>query len=181
MDETKPYMKEWELIKSAAASLDDPRPSRHEYFMGMARKASELATCPRAHVGAVLVRGKRIIATGYNGVAPELPHCTEVGCDLEHGHDVGVIHAEENIIIQCAAEGISSKDAVCYCTMQPCVRCATRLYAAGVKAVYWEDSYATMGELDAARLSKLIRRGFVIKSMETLREEHPRQFSQQGR
>ena len=141
------------------------RQLRYLYFMRMARAASTLATCDRAHVGAVLVRGKRIVATGYNGAGPGLAHCDDVGHDLVHGHCVRTIHAEENLLIQCAEEGVSSRGCVCYCTLFPCVRCAMRLHAAGVTIIFWEKRYASMAKADYARIEALERAGLRIISI----------------
>ena len=110
------------------------------------------ATCPRRQVGAVLVRDKRIITTGYNGSPSGMPHCTEVGCRLHEGHCIRAIHAEQNAIVQAALYGVSTRGATCYVTAAPCVTCANLLVAAGiVRVVYGEvhESPRRTGALEA--------------------------------
>lgn len=124
------------------------RPSWDEYFMTMARDfVSKRATCLRRKVGAVLVRDKRILTTGYNGSPPGMPHCTEVGCQMVDGHCVRCIHAEQNAIVQAALHGISTKGATCYISAAPCIHCAKLLVAAGVvRVVFGEDYTDDLGE-----------------------------------
>lgn len=118
------------------------RPSWDHYFMIMARDFILLrATCQRRKVGAVLVRDKRILTTGYNGSPPGMPHCTDVGCLMIDGHCVRCIHAEQNAIIQAALHGISTKGATCYVSAAPCVHCAKLLVAAGVVRVVYGEEY----------------------------------------
>lgn len=117
------------------------RPSWDEYFMAMAHHAALRATCPRANVGVVLVKDKRIISTGYNGSPAGLPHCTEVGCLMIDGHCQRAIHAEQNAIIQAALHGISTAGAVCYCTHYPCSTCAKLLINAGISRVVYHHHY----------------------------------------
>lgn len=97
----------------------DRRPNRGEYFMSLADTVSQRATCDRAHVGCVLVKGDCVVSTGYNGAPPELPHCDDVGHDMEAGHCVRVNHAEENAIIQAAKYGIGTEGCTAYCTVRP--------------------------------------------------------------
>src|SRR2546425_9437602 len=93
----------------AAAAAARPAPGRvgwHEYFMNIAKQAATRSTCDRKHVGAVIVRDKTILSTGYNGSIRGMPHCDEAGHDMESGHCVGTIHAEANAIIQAAKNGV---------------------------------------------------------------------------
>lgn len=124
------------------------RPSWDEYFMMMARDVvAKRATCTRRQVGAVLVRDKRIITTGYNGSPPGMPHCTDVGCRMHEGHCIRTIHAEQNAIVQAALHGVSTQGATCYVTATPCVTCAKLLVAAGiVRVVYGEKYTNTLGD-----------------------------------
>lgn len=124
------------------------RPSWDEYFMTMARDfITQRSTCERRKVGAVLVRDKRILTTGYNGSPPGMPHCTEVGCLMVDGHCVRAIHGEQNALIQAALHGISTKGATLYVSAAPCVHCAKLLVAAGVVRVVYGDEYTdTLGE-----------------------------------
>ena len=107
------------------------------------------STCLRRHVGAILVKEKRILATGYNGAPAGLKHCEEVGClrqdtSIPSGqrHELcRGLHAEQNAIIQAAYHGISIAESTLYCTNKPCVICSKMIINAGVKAVIYEDGY----------------------------------------
>ncbi len=126
------------------------RPSWDEYFLEMARVIAKRSTCLRRHVGALLVREKRILASGYNGAPSGLPHCDEVGCRrAELGIPSGqraelcrALHAEQNAIIQAALHGVTTRGAVLYCTTQPCATCAKMLINAGIVRVVYEGEYA---------------------------------------
>lgn len=120
------------------------RPGWDEYFLKMARLAATRATCPRRRVGAVLVREHRVLATGYNGAVKGAPHCDDVGCLLvtRDGRQSceRTVHAELNAILQCAANGVSSRGSTMYCTDFPCVNCAKAMVQAGVvRVVYLAD------------------------------------------
>lgn len=117
------------------------RPSWDEYFVELAQVVAKRSTCNRRSVGAVLVRDKRILTTGYNGSPPGLPHCTDVGCLMVDGHCVRAIHAEQNAIIQAALHGIDLRGSTCYVTASPCVHCAKMLIAAGVERIVYLDEY----------------------------------------
>lgn len=117
------------------------RPSWDEYFMELAQVVAKRSTCNRRSVGAVLVREKRILTTGYNGSPPKLPHCHDVGCLMVEGHCVRAIHAEQNAIIQAALHGIDLSGSTCYVTSSPCVHCSKMLIAAGVKRIVYLDAY----------------------------------------
>lgn len=125
------------------------RPSWDEYFMAIADHVADRATCVRRSVGAVLVKDKRILATGYNGVPTGLAHCDEVGCIREQrGIPSGTqhelcrgIHAEQNMVIQAARHGIAIDGATAYCTHQPCVLCAKILINSGVVAIVYREPY----------------------------------------
>lgn len=125
------------------------RPSWDEYFMAITDHVAQRATCTRRHIGAVLVKDKRILATGYNGVPAGLAHCEAVGCLREQrGIPSGTqhelcrgIHAEQNAVIQAARHGIAIDGATCYCTHQPCVLCAKILINAGVKEIVYREPY----------------------------------------
>ncbi len=117
------------------------RPSWDDYFLDMARLVATRATCPRRRVGAVLVRDRRVIATGYNGAVRGAPHCDEVGCLLVDGHCRRATHAELNALLYCAAYGVSSAGATLYCTDFPCVDCAKALVQAQVRHVVYLADY----------------------------------------
>jgi dCMP deaminase len=126
-----------------------PRPSWDEYFMSIAEQVSGRSTCLRRATGAVLVKDKRILATGYNGVPKGLAHCEEVGCLREqrnipsgsHHELCRGIHAEQNAVIQAAKHGIAMDGATAYCTHQPCSLCAKILLNAGVVDIVYRDPY----------------------------------------
>ena len=125
------------------------RPSYDEYFMEMAHLVAKRSTCLRRNVGAILVKDKHILSTGYNGAPKGLEHCSEVGClRKELGIPSGErheicrgLHAEQNAIIQAAVFGISIKNSVLYCTNTPCVVCAKMLINAGVKEIVYSGEY----------------------------------------
>ncbi|RUM88722.1 MAG: cytidine deaminase [Thermovibrio sp.] len=126
-----------------------PRPSWDEYFMSIAEMVSTRSTCLRRKVGAVLVKDKRIISTGYNGPPTGLKHPDEVGCLREklgipsgERHELcRGLHAEQNAIIQAALHGVSTKDSVLYCTHCPCSLCVKMLINAGVSKVIYREGY----------------------------------------
>jgi len=117
------------------------RPGWDEYFMQIARTVATRATCPRASVGAVLVRDHRILTTGYNGAPRGVAHCTEVGCTVVNEHCMRATHAEANAVVQGALHGVSLEGATAYCTHQPCVNCSKLLISAGVLKIIYEQSY----------------------------------------
>ena len=125
------------------------RPSWDEYFMAIAEQVSGRSTCIRRHTGAVLVKDKRILSTGYNGVPSGLAHCDVVGClrdqrNIPSGtqHELcRGIHAEQNAVVQAARHGIAIDGATVYCTHQPCVLCAKILLNAGVVDIVYLDAY----------------------------------------
>lgn len=116
------------------------RPSWDEYFMQLADLASTRATCQRLKVGAVLVKDKRIISTGYCGAPRKTPDCFEAGCLMRDGHCVRTVHAELNAVLQAAYNGTSTAGSTIYSNMLPCYLCAKELINAGViKMVYRYD------------------------------------------
>jgi len=135
------------------------RPSIDEYFMEIARVVAKRSTCLRNKVGALLVRNKRILSTGYNGAPRGLEHCLDVGClreerSIKSGtrHEIcRAVHAEQNAIIQCALHGVSTEGATLYCTHQPCILCAKMLINAGVRKVVFEQAYPDEEAMDYFR------------------------------
>ncbi len=117
------------------------RPGWDEYFMEIARTVATRATCPRASVGAVLTRNKRILTTGYNGAPRGVAHCTEAGCIMVDGHCLRATHAEANAIVQGALHGVSLEGATAYCTHQPCSGCSKLLISAGVVRIVYGGAY----------------------------------------
>ena len=117
------------------------RPSWDEYFMSIAFEVAKRSTCPRAQVGAIVVRDKRILTTGYNGAPSGLPHCAEAGCLMVGGHCARTLHAEQNAIIQAALHGVSVAGGTIYITHQPCLICAKMIINAGMKRVIYGGEY----------------------------------------
>ena len=117
------------------------RPSWDEYFLNIAREVAHRSTCERAHVGAVIVKNKRILTTGYNGSPRGLAHCTEVGCLMDNGHCIRTLHAEQNAIIQAALHGVSTDGSSIYVTHQPCFLCAKTIINAGIVRIVYDNKY----------------------------------------
>jgi len=117
------------------------RPTWNEYFLNIAREVAQRSTCERAKVGAVIVKDKRILTTGYNGSPRELAHCTEVGCLMDNGHCVRTLHAEQNAIIQAALHGVITEGAIIYVTHQPCFNCAKTIINAGISEIVYDREY----------------------------------------
>jgi dCMP deaminase len=118
------------------------RPSWDEYFMNIARAVASRSTCARRSVGSIVVKEKRILATGYNGAPAGLRHCDHTGGgDMRDGHCARSTHAEQNAIVQAAKYGTPIDGATVYCTDQPCLTCAKLLVNAGVKRVVFEGEY----------------------------------------
>ncbi len=129
--------------------MRSPRPDLDQYFLNIASVVAARATCDRAHIGAVLVKDKYIISTGYNGAPHGLAHCDEVGHQMENDHCVRTTHAEQNAIIQAAVHGSSTRGAILYCTHSPCKICAKIILNAHIGRVvvaelYREDSVIAM-------------------------------------
>jgi dCMP deaminase len=126
------------------------RLSWDQYFLTITRQVAERSTCPRAKVGAVIVRDKNILATGYNGAPAGLPHCTDVGCLVYHSRTptgeieencYRTIHAEINAIAQAAKNGVSIRGADIYVTHTPCIHCLKVLINTGIKRIFYEKEY----------------------------------------
>ncbi|MDD5110631.1 MAG: dCMP deaminase family protein [Patescibacteria group bacterium] len=128
------------------------RPSWDDYFMAIAKLVATRSTCDRLHAGAVLVKDKRIISTGYNGSPPGLPHCDDVGHLLEEGHCVRTVHAEHNAILQAAAQGATStRGSTIYLNYSPCIHCCKYLLAAGIVRVVVGKIYRNSQAVDYLR------------------------------
>lgn len=135
------------------------RPSWDEYFMEIAHVVKKRSTCLRRQVGAVIVKERQILSTGYNGAPRGLLHCIDIGCQREklgipsgERHELcRATHAEQNAIVQAAYSGISIKDATVYCTTMPCVLCSKMIINAGIKRVVFEGSYPDGMSLDILR------------------------------
>lgn len=117
------------------------RASWDEYFMAIARQVATRSTCERKHVGAVIVREKMILATGYNGSVRGLPHCDDEGHLMEDGHCVRTIHAEANAIVQAARNGVRVEGAHIYVTASPCFNCFKLIANAGLGRIVFGEFY----------------------------------------
>ncbi len=125
------------------------RPSWDEYFLEVARLVSRRSTCLRRSVGAVLVKEKKILATGYNGAPSGIKHCSDIGCIREklkipsgQRHELCQgLHAEQNVLLQAALYGTSTRKSVLYITNQPCAICAKMLINAGIKEIVISGAY----------------------------------------
>src|SRR3989338_7364018 len=152
------------MKKSAAGSrAPAARPTWDEYFLEIADLVSRRSTCLRRRVGAVLVKDKRILATGYNGVPSKIRHCSEAGCLRERlkipsgeRHELcRGLHAEQNAFLQAALHGTSLKDAILYSTIQPCIICAKMIINAGIKEVVIKGDYPDKMAKDFLREAKV--------------------------
>lgn len=126
------------------------RPSWTTYFMDITELVAKRSTCTRRAVGAVLVKDKQVLATGYNGAPSGVTHCSDTGCLREQmnipsgeRHELcRGVHAEQNAIVQAALYGVSIKDSTLFCTNLPCSICAKMLINAGIKKIYYKSGYA---------------------------------------
>ena len=134
-----------------------------EYFLDVAKLVSKRATCLRRSVGSVLVKDKRILATGYNGAPAGLKHCFDIGCIRQklkipsgERHELcRALHAEQNALIQASLYGISVKGSSLYSTCTPCVICAKMLINAGIKEIFVSDGYPDKMALDFLKEAKI--------------------------
>ncbi len=150
------------------------RPSWDEYFMRLAYLVSTRATCTRRKVGAVIVKDKRVLATGYNGPPKGLAHCDVTGCVRE---DLNIpsgerhelcrgLHAEQNAIIQAAVHGVSIRNSIIYVTNHPCVVCAKMIINAEMKEIVYSEGYPD----DLAKLI-LLESGIKVRQFQLSEEE----------
>ena len=125
------------------------RPSWDKYFMEITELVSKRSTCLRRKVGAIIVKDKRILTTGYNGAPRGLPHCLEIGCLREEKKIASGerqelcrgLHAEQNAIVQAALYGISIQGSILYCTNQPCITCAKMIINSGITKIIYKEEY----------------------------------------
>jgi dCMP deaminase len=118
-----------------------PRVDWHRYFMNIAQQVATRSTCDRKHVGAVIVRDRTILSTGYNGSIRGMPHCDDVGHELENGHCVATVHAEANALIQAAKNGVQVDGAEMYTTASPCWSCFKLIANVGIRRIYYGEFY----------------------------------------
>lgn len=118
------------------------RPDWDQFYLKLAQEYSKRATCPRASVGCVIVNeDRRLIAAGYNGSPPGLPHCDDVGCDIIDNHCKRVLHAESNALLYAAKKGVSVEGATAYLTITPCYDCFKLLVSAGIRRIVYAATY----------------------------------------
>jgi len=131
------------------------RVSWEKYFMNIAIEVATRSTCDRKNVGAVIVREKTILSTGYNGSIKGLPHCDEVGCEMIDGHCVRTTHAEANAIVQAAKNGVRIDSAEIFVTASPCYNCFKLIANAGIKKIYYNEFYRDERILEHAKKAKI--------------------------
>lgn len=143
--------------------MSKKRPSWDEYFMQMAQVVASRSTCLRRQVGAVIVKDKQILSTGYNGSPTGLSHCAEKGClreklGIPSGERTEIcraVHAEQNALVQAAKHGVAIEGADIYTTVQPCVLCTKLLINAGIKRVFYQIPYPDQLALEMAAEAEL--------------------------
>ncbi|MFH0876649.1 MAG: cytidine/deoxycytidylate deaminase family protein [Candidatus Omnitrophota bacterium] len=141
----------------------DVRPDWDQYFLGIARLVAERSTCLRRKVGALVVKDRRILATGYNGTPSGIRHCSDVGCLREklkvpsgQRHELcRGLHAEQNVLLQASLHGVSLKGSALYVTNQPCIICAKMIINAGIKEVVVSDHYPDAMALQFLKEAKI--------------------------
>jgi dCMP deaminase len=126
-----------------------------DYFMDIAKQVSTRATCDRKHVGAVIVRDRTILSTGYNSAIRGLPHCDDVGHLMEDNHCVRIVHAEANAIIQAAKNGVNIDGGSIYTLASPCWPCFKLIANAGINKVVYREFYRDERIFEAAALAKI--------------------------
>ena len=151
--------------------FEEQRPTWDEYFLMLAKLAATRSTCLAFPVGAVIVKNKQVVATGYNGSPAGSAHCTDQGycypglssCDASKTLPSRAVHAEANAIAQAAKHGISTDGASIYVTLEPCLSCLKLIISAGIQAVFYETPF-NKGE------NALVRDSFVQEGLVTLKE-----------
>ncbi len=152
-------------------TFDRYRPSWDEYFLMLAKLAATRSTCLAFPVGAVIVKNKQLLATGYNGPPAKSAHCLDLGycyigldsCDASKAMPSRAIHAEANAIAQAAKNGIETDGANIYVTLEPCLSCLKLIISAGIREVFYE---APSTHIENARVRDI----FVAESLITLKQ-----------
>jgi dCMP deaminase len=134
----------------------EKRASWDEYFMNIAIQAATRSTCDRKHVGAVIVKDKTILSTGYNGSIRGLPHCDDVGHMMENGHCIATVHAEANAIIQAAKNGTAIDGADIYVTASPCWNCFKLIANSGIRRICYLEFYRDERILATAEQANIV-------------------------
>ncbi len=131
--------------------MAEERVSWEMYFMNIAKEVGTRSTCNRKHIGAVIVRGKTILATGYNGSIRGLAHCDEAGHEMDNTHCVRTIHAEANAIVQSARHGVRIGDSDIYITASPGYDCFKMIANVGIRKIYFGEFYRDERILEHAK------------------------------
>ncbi len=121
--------------------MSDKRVTWNEYFMNIAEQVATRSTCSRKNVGAVVVRDRTILSTGYNGSLRGAPHCDEAGHDMENDHCVRTVHAEANAVAQAAKHGVRIDEAEIYVTASPCLTCFKLIANSGIRKIFFKEFY----------------------------------------
>ncbi len=137
--------------------------------MNLAVQAATRSTCPRKHVGAVIVRDKTVLSTGYNGSIRGAPHCDDVGCLMEGGHCIRTVHAEANALVQAAGHGVRVAESEIYVTATPCFNCFKLIINANITTIYYGELYRSERVLEFAKELgvNLVRLGLSDQETET--------------
>tara|TARA_B100001250_G_C19200223_1_gene529050 strand:+ start:48 stop:476 length:429 start_codon:yes stop_codon:yes gene_type:complete len=133
--------------------MKNKRISWEKYFINIAHEVATRSTCDRKNVGAVIVRDKTILSTGYNGSIKGLPHCDEIGHEMINNHCVRTTHAEANAIVQAAKNGVKIKDSEIYVTASPCYDCFKLIVNAGIQTIFYYEFYRDERILQYAKKS----------------------------
>ena len=128
-------------IAREKTKMTKERVSWETYFMNIAKEVSTRSTCDRKHVGAVIVRDKTLLSTGYNGSIKGLPHCNDAGCEMVDGHCIRTSHAEANAIVQAAKNGVKIDNSEIYVTASPCYNCFKLIANSGIKVIFYNELY----------------------------------------
>ncbi len=128
-------------IAREKTKMTKERVSWETYFMNIAKEVSTRSTCDRKHVGAVIVRDRTLLSTGYNGSIKGLPHCNDAGCEMVDGHCIRTSHAEANAIVQAAKNGVKIDDSEIYVTASPCYNCFKLIANSGIKVIFYNELY----------------------------------------
>jgi dCMP deaminase len=140
------------------------RPSWDQLFMRMAYEMAERATCPRKHVGAVIVRDRSVLSAGYNGSIRGAVHCTDDGCMMVDGHCVRTVHAEANAIIQAARHGTRINGSSIYCTALPCWPCFKLISNSGITEIIYDEEYRK-GDFFTVIKSSAFHQGMTLRQV----------------
>jgi len=151
--------------------FNQDRPTWDEYFLMLAKLAATRSTCLAFPVGAVIVKNKQVLATGYNGSPAGSAHCTEQGycypglssCDASKEMPSRAVHAEANALAQAAKHGIATTDASIYVTLEPCLSCLKLIISAGIHEVFYETPFNSGGSI-------LVRDSFINERLVTLKK-----------